>query len=944
MLRNYQPELLFRQILLIPAIAGIIAARHFWPGIMVLLLLIMHQHHRFIPAGRSARPLLTAILMLASFLAGMSYMQVRAPVRPELPLWAVQASAPSLYQQELWQTQKQFFKRAGDNSARAANMPDWWNVADNALSGPDSSVSDIFKNGLRVSAVVNETQGMADRNLRLVLEDVRPVYPNAHLPEAILPLPDNLAFTWNNSLAPEGEKAPPPGVTRYGSARPDKSAKLTRRPVKGDKIELQLRLREQRSLQNPGLWETESYWADRRVWTRGWALGSKAELTIVNGSGQSRPSIWREQLRLDVLRNLPHSGGLLATGAEFIPALLFGDKYLLDSRDTELISRSTLSHSLALSGLHLGYAAALGYFAIFLLYRLRPNLALRLPRQKASVLGGLVPALLYLWLGGAPLSLLRSFLMLLFFGLLLYLNHPHLLIDALLWALGIILLLNPSAMFDLRLQLSALSIAAIILAVPFIKSVNAALFGRIMAGPRNFRARVLIVRAGRYLLSLLLLSLIIQIALAPLLARSFGLLGLAMPLNLLWLPVLGAVVMPCSFLGLAASALGLDVLASGLFYLATLPCGWLVHLLGALDAGGFLQAVYPPRPHWLTMLGYWFLLSLLPLIFALVRQKIQRRAHAAPLSNAPKSPRLRPVTIKCICGFLLFILPLLWPVWNKEGVRLRLLDVGHGQAVLLEWPEGRLLLDGGGGNSPRFDIGKEVIAATLADNRLPQIDYMLASHLDMDHAQGLVFPLRHMGIGYYADNGQEADKNFAQNIPELLESLGLERHKLSAGDRLALDQAERAEPGNGLSLEFLYPPAGVTESGNNTSLVARLVWRGQGLALLCGDVEKSGQREILRSLPNKDTLRARLLVLPHHGSANALLPDFYDAVKPDLALASCAYGNSWNFPSPKVMEALRERSIPLLSTARSGQIAVEWDANFMMQVLTARSGVVKKPD
>jgi len=114
---------------------------------------------------------------------------------------------------------------------------------------------------------------------------------------------------------------------------------------------------------------------------------------------------------------------------------------------------------------------------------------------------------------------------------------------------------------------------------------------------------------------------------------------------------------------------------------------------------------------------------------------------------------------------------------------------------------------------------------------------------------------------------------------------------------------------------------------NNASLVARLVWRGVPLALLCGDVQIAALRGLLQ-IQDSAGLGAQVLVLPHHGSASSLVPEFYRAVGPRLALVSCGYGNQWGFPTFAVVAALEALDIPLRSTAQFGQIAVRWrDAN-----------------
>lgn len=878
------PALLARQLWLLAAFAGIFASRELWPAVVCLFLIIIHQHKRIFAGRGFALFFLCGILLF--FGLGAGYAGFRSAIPQPPPRWVPEASDQAAQMHMLLER----------NRKKGMFLPgNTWAVSDNLLVDKSNmhkkqGVESLSRKGLRLEAKVVRVEGRPDRELRLLLGDLRPLDPPGE------PWAGKLAFNWRESCTPEGKTPLPPGLPHY-LLRNFPGVELPARPLVGQIIELKLRPRRVSSLLNPGLWETESYWADRGVSLRAWEQGGKAELALKDGEGFFfAAAALREALRQRVLAALPREAGAdgwLQAGAAIVPALLFGDKYLLNSSDTELFARSTLAHSLALSGLHLGYAASLGYFAVFLLYRARPLLSLRLPRRKAALVGGALPALCYLWLGGAPPSLLRAALMLLFVGWALLRERPLALADALLWALFVILLWNPAAAFDLRLQLSALCIAALAWAQPLFSLLYRRLGGAGL-GMRLLRGGAL----------LLLSSLIIQLALAPLLVKSFGLYGLAMPLNLLWLPVLGALVMPFAFMGLAAAALHLDILAGPLFQAAVFPCGVLLELLRWLDSAGLLAALWPPRPHWLSMLGLWFLLLLLG-------RKVSR-------------PKL-------ILAVALVVVPFLWP--DPGGVRLRLLDVGQGQSVLVEWGARRLLVDGGGGANPRFDVGREVVAATLAQNRIPKLDYMLASHLDLDHAGGLVFPLKHLRVGYYADNGGKPENARAKEIMRLLDKKRLERNVLRAGDVLAL--------GAGLALEVLHPDLpreAAPPNPNRDSLVLRLLWQGRPLALICGDVDKAAQREMLRRL-GPGGLSAEILVLPHHGAASSLLPEFYRAVSPRLALASAGYGNYWNFPSPAVKNALLEEKIPLLSTARAGQILLAWDEpEAALRLSTARYG------
>lgn len=248
-----------------------------------------------------------------------------------------------------------------------------------------------------------------------------------------------------------------------------------------------------------------------------------------------------------------------------------------------------------------------------------------------------------------------------------------------------------------------------------------------------------------------------------------------------------------------------------------------------------------------------------------------------------------------------------------------MLDVGQSQALALEWPGGRLLLDGGGSLSPRFDPGRDVVAPALTANRPPRLNMVLASHADLDHVRGLIAILETFDVAAFGRSALPfiREKDGDDSDAARLEAMRLRRRvplrEFRAGDTLDL--------GGGLSLDIVHPPERGRFSSNNGSLVARLTLRGHGLALLCGDAQKPALRRMLQSGAD---LRADVLVLPHHGSATSLSPDFYDAVSPRVALISCGAYNSFGFPRPEVLAALAERGIPVLTTARHGELRATW--------------------
>lgn len=777
-----------------------------------------------------------------------------------------------------------------------------------------------------VSARITGVDALPDHRLRLILADVHPAEAIPGAPTTPPPLPGNLALTWESP---------------------------TSRPGVGQYITATLRITHARGFANPGSAESDAYWALRDVWFRAWTRGPKGGITTSGSAdaGWALRDHIRQRLELALEpaprvpatpappvplapaptpRNAPPDDDAespqavtqptpaqLSPGRAVLPAIIFGDRFHMASADLDLLARTDLLHSIALSGQHLAVAGLMAAGVVFLLTRARPTLLLHLSRTKLLALCALPPAAAYLWLGNAPPSLLRAALMLGFFCLMLMGDRPRTLIDGLIWAVACILALSPAAVHDLGLQLSALAVAALALAAPLLTRIMHHPFFAVGNRPTLQR---LLRRTALGVALLFATSLAVQLALMPLALVSFGRFSPWFVLNVLWLPVADLVVLPVGVASLPFLAWDTTLpVARWLLTVAAAPCDALYTFLHWLHGAGWLDIPYMLRPHWTAMLGYGCVMI----------------AVCAGI-NRPRLPAGAKHLAAMGCALLLVGPTLRLANTLHDTITLTILDVGQGQALHIRYPSGSVLIDGGGFASPRFDSGRDLVAPALTHNAPPRLTHMLNTHPDRDHLRGLLFLLRTFRVGHYADSGDAPHNSYSHERDALLAHQGLDRTRLAQGDIIRLDARH--------TLEVLHPPrtGRVTQhAGNNGSLVLRLTRDGQGLAVLSGDVETAGLRQLMDQHPQ---LHAQVLVLPHHGAASSLHAPFYDAVAPRLAVASCGAWNQWNFPSPPVRTALEERAIPLLTTADAGFVSVTWDDAAPPTLVTGRAQALPEPN
>lgn len=705
-------------------------------------------------------------------------------------------------------------------------------------------------------------------------------------------------------FAPDGETVALPGRLLWTLEQP------VRTPLAGRTVRAVLSVRPVRGFANPGLFDLTFHRQRQGILYQAFSRAGTQPILSLGpepagplGKLSEYSAARRGQLRDKTLQALSErpAGD---QGAALIMALVFGDRYFLDQDFYEVVSRASLAHTLALSGLHLGLVVAMAAAIVWLLSHIFPGINLRLPRPKFVVVLAAPMVLAFLWLAQGSPSLYRAALMFACFGLMLVLNRSKVLLDGLFLALVIMLVLSPRSAYELSLQLSAVAVAAVAVSLHFLPRVHKFL-GKLLGRARPSIAR----RFGRIVLfgavDIALISLAVSLAIMPLEIWYFNRLSPNLLFNVLWLPVLGLVVMPLSLLGVAMQALPVpEAVSAAVLNLAAGVLDLFASFMKYMDELGLVRIIAAQRPGWPSWLGYW-------LIWLVILGLFGRRKKIGPLFSRQSLALLS-------LGLLLLLLPHLAAglAQSKQELRVRLLDVGGGQAIVIDTPLGRrLLVDGGGLAMSSFDIGQAIVAPFITWKRPPHLDYLIYTHPDADHLAGLVYPLAALRVGRLAGNGYLPEGQLGQDFAQAVDRSGLSLETWRAGQEIAI------EPG--LVIQVLSPEAGRQyKDANEASLVMRLLWQGRPLLLITGDIGAKALRQLRQSGAD---LSAQTLILPHHGSKGSWDEDFYRQVGPDLALASAGYLNRWKHPSAKVRASLDEQGIPLLSTSERGSILLVWE-------------------
>lgn len=242
---------------------------------------------------------------------------------------------------------------------------------------------------------------------------------------------------------------------------------------------------------------------------------------------------------------------------------------------------------------------------------------------------------------------------------------------------------------------------------------------------------------------------------------------------------------------------------------------------------------------------------------------------------------------------------------KEQKAEIIFLDVGQGDAILIQEGWTQILIDGGNGQDIMNRLGEFM---PLGDRK---IDMLVATHPDEDHMGGLVKVLSSYEVGKILESDIACDKDLCKKWEELI-----------AADNIPVSDAKLGQEidfGRDVELTVLYPFADISgkefKNTNEASLVIKAVVEGRKY-LLTGDTESDVEQDLVAS--NLD-LDADVLKVSHHGSKNATSVEFLQAVSPEQAVISVGE-NSYGHPTEEVLTRLKNMNVEILRTDEKGSV------------------------
>lgn len=560
-------------------------------------------------------------------------------------------------------------------------------------------------------------------------------------------------------------------------------------------------------------------------------------------------------------------------------ALVLGEDDLPEE-DQRAFRRSGLAHLLAVSGMHLVLVVMSLVAGLRAVLVRVPRLAARGDVTRLASLVGLPVAWLYAEFAGGSGSAVRAAWMCTFVLLARVLARRATSLRGLGWSLVAMSVLDPLVAFDVSFVLSALATAGLIaLSRPIERAIRRVrLFGRSLP---SFVAKPFAATTAA------------TIACSPVLATMAP----EIPLSGL---VANVVAVPLG----EAAALPLCLLHAllGFWPAAEIGAAW--------TASGALLLV--------RVVARTFTWGALPVPAPTAEQLAAIACVAAGMTLG----RPRPWAVAGAFALVVLELSVIRNGSPRGVLRATFIDVGQGDAALIDFPDGSaMLVDGGGLVGSPIDVGERAVGALLAARRRKALETVVLSHPHPDHYLGLSSALARVEVGAFWDNGQAEEEGASGPYAALLSELrGRGVPVLRPRDLCG------ARSMGGAVVEVLAPCPGpdLDRSANDNSFVMRIRFGGRAV-LLVGDAEREEESELVLQHGARGGLRADVLKVGHHGSRSSSSPAFLEAVAPRVAVVSCGVRNRFGHPHAVTLEALSRSGAEILRTDHVGSVVVETD-------------------
>ncbi len=673
----------------------------------------------------------------------------------------------------------------------------------------------------------------------------------------------------------------------------------------GNRLTLSGTLRQPQPQRNPGGFDYQAYLSRKAVFG---IIYHQGLLEIDDAQAGFPPLRWIETLRLRTEEVIDEAYGIDSLDALLIKGIMLGKRSDLPTDTVETFRNSGNLHVLAVSGLHVGFVATFCYFSLSAFASIlgirskHPHLT-----KKVTVLLTIAAVVIYACLVGFRPSVFRAALMASLFLFATVIDRDADIYNLLAFAALILLLLNPMQLWDIGFQLSFVAVTAIVYFVPKMEKP----FCRFWEVPDSSTDDGSRIRTfGRSALKWLILSYLVTLAalLGTTLIIAFHFFR-AYPLGIIVGPFAVGFVSLILALGMASVGAGLVSLLPLAKLFAELNHAIISLFLGLLRWFGDASVVMKMKPPTFGTFVVYIAVCLGVTHWRLVYKNWR---------------------VSTLIGLSVIAIWVWDSAFHEEGRLLEVvtLDVGQGDAAVVRFPDGRVMLVDGGiqysyenkkkMRQVEYDAGERVVAPYLDVNGVRELELVVLSHQDIDHGGGLAHVLKNFEVKGVLGIAEKA--NYSETIKGL--------RKIAQNEEILyeFEYAGEIEVTPTATLNLLHPIDAASTNlmdtdTNDDSLVMKLSY-GEVDILFTGDIEAKAETRLITS---GQDLRAEVLKVPHHGSRTSSTSPFIAAVQPKFALFSLGIRNRYGFPDAGVVARYQKRGCVILRTDELGAITLKTD-------------------
>lgn len=558
----------------------------------------------------------------------------------------------------------------------------------------------------------------------------------------------------------------------------------------------------------------------------------------------------KEKMIDNANRNMPKRTANLLLG------ILIGERDNIQEDIIESFRTANLSHILAVSGAHTSY------IILGITYLISKS---KTPKRIGYIIT-IINLLIFIIITGASYSVVRACIMaIVVIGAKICYRKENF-FTSICISLIIILIQNPFAINDIGLKLSFMGTAGIVI---FNKSIT------------NFFIKLKIKQKIAEALSVTFSA---QLMIMPITILNFNTISLTFFIsNILASPLLGIIII-FGFISIFISSI-LNPISKILFLILHIFLELLI-LVSKVTEKIPGSSILVKTPNILFAIVYYILILFFNYFFV-IKQNPTRRFHKKIIKIITIKNIKNAFKVIAVVFLIMLLLTRIVRIINPT-LKIYFIDVGQGDSTLIVTPKNKkILIDGGEGKT-------NVLFQYLLDRRINKIDYIIISHFDSDHCNGLIEIIEKMRVENIVMSKQSKESEEYKKILEIIKQKNIKVSSVKAEDKIIIEK--------NLCIKILNPAEKFEfQDLNNNAIVAKLVYKNFSM-LFTGDIEKV-EENLAKKYKNE--LKSTILKVAHHGSKTSTSEEFLKYVEPQIALIGVGENNKFGHPNQITIEKLK---------------------------------------